>query len=137
MASGFWVRSHGVDTHASTGAAVETVVLSNAGSSVQENRHLTVMGYYFTVYSELSLLYAARIIVAPEMIGAGDLTSAIPEDDDAMVWAKHYGHKGVPGYFEIKSKRTLQEDNQVFVQTFALSVADDIAWSWQAYVVGH
>lgn len=137
MAGGFWVRNDGVDTHASVGAAVETNVLSNAGSSIQENRRLTMMGFYLTIFSELSVLYACRLLVVPEMIASGDLTSVIPEDDDDMVWGKFYAHKGVPGYFQLKSKRTLGPDDRCFLQTFALNVADDIAWSWQSYVVGH
>ncbi len=137
MASGFWVRKHGVDTHGSTGVSVDTVLVDNSGSAIQENRELTMMGFYFTLYSATSVLYAARIIVVPEMIDAGDLTSAIPEDDDALVWAKFYAHAGVPGYFQLKSKRTLHPDDQCFVQTFALSGADNIAYSWQSYVVGH
>ncbi len=137
MAGGFWVRQHGSDAHASTPTPVETEVLSNAGSSIQENRSLTVMGYYLTMFSELSNLYMVRLLVVPEMIDAADLTDLIPEDDDGMVWAKHYAHKGTPGYFQIKSKRTLHPDDHVFVQSAALSIADSIEWSWQAYVVGH
>ncbi len=96
-----------------------------------------MMGCFFTVYSELSHMYVARLIVAPEMISSSDLTSTSPEDDDDMVWAKFYGHKGVPGYFQLKSKRTLGPDDHCWVQTFCRDVADDISWSWQSYVVGH
>ncbi len=137
MAGGFWVRAHSVDSHASTNAAVETMVLSNAGSSIQENRQLTMMGFYFTLMSEAALLCTARILVVPEMIDAGDLTFNIPEDDDELVWSKFYAHKGVPGYFQLKSKRTLGPDSRCFVQTFCVSAFDAVAWSWQSYVVGH
>ncbi len=137
MPGGFWVRQSGVDTHASNQAAVETQLVSNQGSSIQENRELTMMGFYMTLYSELSILYVARLLVVPEMIDAGDLTATIPEDDDAIVWGKFFAHKGVPGYFQLKSKRTLHPDDQCFIQTFTLSTADNIAWSWQSYVVGH
>ncbi len=137
MPGGFWVRTQGVDTHSVVNTAVETELLSNAGSSIQENRRLTMMGFYFTIYSELSVLYTARVLVVPEMITASDLSDSQPEDDDDMVWSKFYAHKGVPGYFQLKSKRTLGPDDKCFLQTFCKSVADDIAWSWQSYVVGH
>ncbi len=137
MADGFWVRTHGVDTHASTGAAVETDFIANAGSTIQENRRLTLLGCYFSLFSEASVLYAARLIIIPEMITDSDLSSSAPEDDDDMIWSKFYAHKGVPAYFQLKSKRTLGPDDKCIVQTFALSVADDIAWSMQSYVVGH
>jgi len=137
MAGGFWIRLANSDTHASTDASVETQVLDNAGTSIAENRRLTVMGYYFSLYSESSLMYAARLILAPEMISSGDLTSTQPEDDDDMVWAKYYAHKGTPGYFQVRSKRTLGPDDHLWVQTFAIITADNIQWSFQAYVVGH
>ncbi len=137
MASGFWVRQHGVDTHVAVDTAVETIVLSNAGSSIQENRELTMLGFYFTLYSATSAMYAARLLVVPEMINSGDLAHNIPEDDDQMVWSKFYAHAGVPGYFQLKSKRTLHPDDRCFVQTFCINVADGIVWSWQSYVVGH
>ncbi len=137
MAQGFWVRANQSDSHAGLEASVDTIILSNAGSSLQENRRLTSLGYYLTVFSATSLMYVARLLVVPEMIDAGDLTSSIPEDDDDMVWAKHYAHAGVPGYFQIKSKRTLGPDDRVFLQTYCVSnPADDIQWSWQSYVVG-
>ncbi len=138
MASGFWLRTHGSDTHGSINTAVNTRVLDNAGSSMEENRRLTVLGYYLTLFSSTSNLYALRVLApVPEMIATGDLTFQIPEDDDALLWAKHYAHAGTPAYFQIKSKRTLQPDDHMWVQTFALNAADNIHWSLQAYIVGN
>jgi len=136
MANGFWVRKEGSDTHASTGAAVETELLVNSGSSVQENRRITALGYYLTMFSPTSNLYVVRIIGPhAELIGPGNFTNVTPEDDDDLIWAKHYAHAGVPAYFQIKSKRTFGPDDKLHLQTFCNNVADDIHWSWQSYVV--
>ncbi len=138
MANGFWLRQHGVDTHGATGAAVETLLIQNGlGVDISETRKLTLMGYYMTLFSPTSVLYAARLIVNPEMIDAADLDISNPDDADDMVWAKHYAHAGTPAYFQIRSKRSLGPEDEVHMQTFALSVADDIAWSFQSYVVAH
>ncbi len=135
MANGFWLRTNGSDVHVANLAEVNTQILQNAGSSVQENRRLTLLGYYFTLYSATSDMYVARVMVAPELIQTGDLTDSSPEDDDDMLWAKHYAHAGVPGYFQIKSKRTLGPDDKLWVQTFTISTAASIHWSFQSYMV--
>ncbi len=137
MAGGFWVRKDGEDVHSVINTSVDTIVLSNAGSSIQENRQLTSLGYYLTMFSATSKMYVVRLLVVPEIIDAGDLTFNLPEDDDDMVWAKHYAHAGVPGYFQIKSKRTLGPDDRIFIQSWTISNTDDVFWSWQSYVVGH
>lgn len=136
MANGFWFRQHGSDVHVAVDTSLDTMLLSNAGSSIQENRDITMIGYYLTVFCPTSLMYWARLVVVPEMIASGDLSDIVPEDDDAMVWAKHYAHAGVPGYFQIKSKRTLRPDDRCFIQTVCVKTVDDIQWSFQSYVVG-
>ncbi len=136
MANGFWVRQEGSDSHGSVETAVETQVLVNSGSSIQENRRITCLGYYLTMFSPTSNLYVVRMIGPhAELIGAADFTSVTPEDDDSLIWAKHYAHAGVPAYFQIKSKRTFGPDDKLHLQTFCVNTADTIHWSWQSYVV--
>ncbi len=136
MADGFWIRKDGRDQHVAVNTALNNQLVDNAGSSVQENRTLTILGYYLTVFSETSEMYVARLITAPEMIPSADITDSSPEDDDRMVYAKHYAHSGVPGYFQIKSKRNLYADDHLWISTFCRFTIADIFWSFQAYVVG-
>ncbi len=135
MPGGFWIRADGTHAQVSIGTSIEAQLVDNAGSSIQENRRLTCLGFYLTMFSATSNMYVARILTTPEMISIADLTATSPEDDDDMVWSKHYAHAGVPGYFQIKSKRTLGPDDHVYIQTWNISVVDDIHWSWQSYCV--
>lgn len=136
MAGGTWVRINGKHVHAAVETAVESTLIDNTASSDLFDRNLLVTGYYLTMYSAAEL-YVVRILVNAGYTSTGTLDSNTPDINDPENWGVHFGHPNTPFMFNIRSKRTLGPEQILRVQSFCEndSSADDIYWSFAAYVV--
>ncbi len=116
-----WERYHGLVTLSTAGSHVDTEIFKNEEDTDNfQSADVIIVDGILTVITDTDDLIGVRLIVAPEVMDAADLTQDSPAPHDRMVYYSWFAARG-PLVFRLRSKKTIPAENKLWMQIWKAS----------------